>query len=142
MTHPVEAAVIRATIRGLERHRGPNGERVVHFNIGASNGETGLPDRHACYRGRAIYIECKRPKGGVLGPKQAWWLQRLGDAGGVCLVVTRAEQVREVLERIDAECAAQDVRAEAVASKDAPPRCGPQPGARQPIDGGSDARSQ
>lgn len=92
-----EAAVVRASVKALDAHG------AVHFNIGASNGETGLPDRHALYRGRALYLEFKRPRGGAVSAKQRWWLDRLAAAGGVSLVVTDAEQVRAALRRIDEE---------------------------------------
>ncbi len=92
-----EQAVVRASCRVLDR------AGAVHFNLGPSNGDTGLPDRHALYKGRALYLEFKRPHGGRVAPKQAWWLQRLRAAGGVALVVTDAEQVRAALAAIDEE---------------------------------------
>lgn len=91
-----ESAVVRATIRALDAHG------ATHWNHSPS-GETGIPDRFAVYHGRLLAIECKRPRGGRVSPKQQWWLDRLAAAGAICLIVTDAAQVREVLCRIDAE---------------------------------------
>lgn len=91
-----EAAVVRAVVRVLDQ------AGAVHWNHSPA-GETGIPDRFAVYRGRLLAIECKRPVGGVVSPKQRWWLDRLTGAGAVALVVTDAEQVRAELRRIDEE---------------------------------------
>lgn len=90
-----ESAVVRASCRVLDQHG------AWHFNIGAQNGETGLPDRIAVHRGITIVIEFKRPCGGRLAPKQAWQLQRARDAGAIALVVTDPEQLRTVLTEIE-----------------------------------------
>lgn len=104
--HPVEAAVVRATVRVLDAHG------IVHWNVASGNGQTGLPDRMAILPasrthpgGRLLCMEFKRPRGGRIAPKQQWWLDRMTAAGALCLVVTRAEQVSAVLDEIDKEIA-------------------------------------
>jgi len=124
-----EQNVINATIRALDT------AGAIHFNIAAGNGETGLPDRHAIHRGRAIYMEFKRPGGGTVAPKQRWWLDRLAAAGGIALVVTDAQQVRDVLAQIDRESAANTVESGAQNG----PALVVQPGPRHPNDRSSNA---
>ncbi len=87
--------MVSACVRELDR-RG-----AVHFNLSAANGETGLPDRHALYRGHPLYLEFKRPGGGTVTPKQRWWLDRLHAAGGVVLVVRDVADLRSELDDID-----------------------------------------
>jgi len=55
-------------------------------------GYKGIPDRLVVLPGRIIFVELKRPKGGVLARLQAWWLCRFTDLGheAVC-VKNRAE---------------------------------------------------
>ncbi len=91
-----EARVVRAVCRVLDE------QHVVHWNHAAA-GQTGIPDRFAVHRGRLLALEIKRPRGGVVSPKQRWWLDRLAAAGAIALVVTDAEQVRAELRRIDEE---------------------------------------
>jgi hypothetical protein len=92
---PGEQAVVNATVKVLDR-RG-----AVHFNIAAGNGETGLPDRCAIYRGRAIFLEFKAAHGGRVTPKQQWWLDRLRGAGALALVVRYPSDVSLLLNGID-----------------------------------------
>lgn len=98
-----EAAVVRAVSRTLDRHTGPDGQRVLHFNLHGSNGQTGLCDRLAGYRGRTLWLEVKRARGGRVSAKQEWMAQRAAACGWIALVVTDAAQVREILDQIDEE---------------------------------------
>ena len=63
----------------------------------------GVPDDHATYMGRSVYLEYKRPYGGVLSPMQRHRGEQIQAAGGVWLVVTDAQQVRDALAAIDLE---------------------------------------
>ena len=95
-----EATVVKAVVREHDR-RG-----IVSWNVGAGNGETGLPDLMAVLSGgRLLAIECKRPDGGVVSRKQAWWLRRLRDAGAIAVVVRGVEELREVLDEAEKEAA-------------------------------------
>ena len=91
-----EQSVVNATIRVLDD------ARALHFNLSARNGETGLCDRLAIYKGRVLWIEVKRRGGGRLSARQAWQLARAREAGAVALVVTDPRQVRDALDLIDA----------------------------------------
>ena len=64
---------------------------------------TGVPDDHATWRGRSIFLEYKRPTGGVLTPMQRHRGEQIMAAGGIWLVVTDAQQVRDALAAIDLE---------------------------------------
>jgi hypothetical protein len=93
-----EAAVVRAVVRELDARS------IVSWNVGPANGETGLPDRMAVLPGgRLLAIECKRPDGGRVSPKQRWWLKRLRDAGALALVVSDVRELRSALDEIDRE---------------------------------------
>jgi hypothetical protein len=93
-----EAAVVRAVVRELDARS------ITHWNVGPANGETGLPDRMAVLPGgRLLAIECKRPGGGRVSPKQRWWLGRLRDAGALALVVSDVRELRSALDEIDRE---------------------------------------
>lgn len=91
-----ETVVVRGSVRVLDA------AGAFHFAVDPSY-NTGLPDRHATYRGRSLFLEFKRPRGGRLHPKQAWQLARAREAGAVALVVTDPEQVRQALAQIDWE---------------------------------------
>lgn len=45
-------------------------------------GVRGIPDRLVVLPGAwIVFVEIKRPKGGVIGRLQYWWAKRLGDLG-------------------------------------------------------------
>lgn len=45
-------------------------------------GWAGVPDRILLLpRGRVIFAELKRPKGGVIAPRQRWWAKKLRQLG-------------------------------------------------------------
>ena len=45
-------------------------------------GWAGVPDRIVLLpRGRVVFVETKRPKGGVLSARQKWWGKKLYDLG-------------------------------------------------------------
>jgi len=66
-------------------------------NHGGPYSGAGTPDITACFRGRHIEIEVKRP-GGKLTKLQAHELAKWAEAGAVTLVATSVEDVRKVIE--------------------------------------------
>lgn len=91
-----EAAVVAAVTRLLTK-RG-----AWHFNKGQNGmGRNGIPDIIACYRGRFLAIETKAPTTGQLKPLQRWELQQARLAGAHTIVARSAQDVLEVLDRID-----------------------------------------
>jgi len=59
-------------------------------------GKRGI-DCYACYRGRMIAIEAKRPEGGKLTLIQKNTLKEVSEAGGTSVVARCWEDVREIL---------------------------------------------
>ncbi len=58
----------------------------------------GIPDRLVLLpRGRAIFVELKRPKGGVLSSMQKWWGRRLRKLGFMVVLLDTREAVEEFL---------------------------------------------
>jgi len=62
----------------------------------------GRPDIIACYRGRFLAIEVKRP-GGKITKLQEYELLTWEYAGAVTAVVTSVEGVREIIKKLDRE---------------------------------------
>ncbi len=96
MTGPRETAVVRAGLQVLR-------ERGAYVHAPDPAADTGVPDRHATYLGRSIFIEFKRPVGGRLSPKQRWHGERIQAAGGLWIVARSAQDVRDALDAIDKE---------------------------------------
>ena len=68
--------------------------RYVRFGLpGASDIIGIMPD------GRFLAVECKRSVGGRLSPQQKVFLDRIREAGGVAVVATSLEDLREVIEK-------------------------------------------
>lgn len=63
--------------------------------------EAGLPDLSCVYRGRALWIEVKRP-GEEPSTAQVVMRARLERAGAVCVVATSVEEALAALSEIDA----------------------------------------
>ncbi len=88
-----EAKVVAACIRELDRRN------ILSFNIGAGNGETGLPDRLALPgRGQVLALEFKAPKTGRLSAKQKWTHEQWRAAGITVLVVDDVKVLRTWLD--------------------------------------------
>ena len=57
-------------------------------------GWSGVPDRIVLLPGGRIrFVELKRPKGGVLSSRQAWWRKTLREFGFTCDVVWSADDL-------------------------------------------------
>ena len=93
-----EQAIVDACVRELDRRR------LLHFNLGASNGETGLPDRVVILapHGRVLGLEFKTARGRVHA-KQAWTHEQWRRAGARVEVVRSVQELRRVLDEIDKE---------------------------------------
>lgn len=58
------------------------GQRGGHCLKWVCPGWAGVPDRIILLPGgRVVFVETKRPKGGVLSERQKWWGKRLVDLG-------------------------------------------------------------
>lgn len=61
-------------------------------------GNTGLPDRLVVLpEGRVVFVELKRPKGGVVAAKQTYWIKTLKALGVEAHVWNTKEQIDEGL---------------------------------------------
>lgn len=74
------------------------GTRLVRFNSAV-----GCSDILACYRGRFVALEVKRDGKSKATDNQAAFLDAVRLAGGVGEVVAGIDDVRAILDRIDAE---------------------------------------
>jgi len=66
----------------------------VHMGYGIR----GIPDFVGCYRGKFFAIECKRPKGGVVKPWQERIRQQIMLAGGLWMLATSVEEIKDVFQ--------------------------------------------
>lgn len=64
-------------------------------------GHTGWPDRCFMRRGRIVFIEFKRPKGGRRSAKQVWWLEQINAHGCEGYFCKTATEAIEILTRYD-----------------------------------------
>lgn len=62
-------------------------------------GYVGIPDRLVLLPGgRVVFVECKKPRGGVVAPMQERWRDRLLDMGMPHRFVFTREDVDEMME--------------------------------------------
>lgn len=60
-------------------------------------GYKGIPDRLVVLPDRIIFVELKRPRGGVTAKLQQWWIARLRRLGAEALVVSTREEVDDLV---------------------------------------------
>ena len=105
MTHPLEAHVTMCVADYLRLRQ------VWFFRpLGHLGQIPGIPDFVGCWRGRFLGIECKAPRplntpkqiAGFLGEKQRAQLLAIHEAGGLAIVATDIDDVRQVMEGQDA----------------------------------------
>ena len=93
---PREAALATRTDRLLTER----GAWWVNLH-GSVMGATGLPDRLAIHRGRALAIELKSPRG-QLRARQRFVLERIRRAGGIVVVAKDLAAIAAALDDIEA----------------------------------------
>lgn len=94
---PRERTIQRACLKTL-RERGAYAVNIA----GGPSIDTGTPDILACYRGRFVAVEVKRP-GQVPTEIQRFRLKQIAKAGGHCIVATNKADVIVGLLAIDKE---------------------------------------
>jgi Holliday junction resolvase len=92
---PLESAVVER-IKKLLKKRG------CYFIKTTGVREAGTPDILACYKGRFIAIEVKRPEIGRVTPIQRRKLDLVTKAGGIAMVATDEAEVGRMLNLIAA----------------------------------------
>jgi hypothetical protein len=75
--------------------------RIFHFRPGADSTKSGLPDIVACYRGRFISMETKRPKTGRAQGHQKTISQEIARNGGIISFPRDLDTVKKILSTID-----------------------------------------
>ncbi len=66
-----------------------------------SQGNMGVPDRIVCLpKGRVVFVETKRPKGGKLSKIQKYRIAEMTQMGMEVRVIFTFEQVKEFIEEI------------------------------------------
>ena len=81
--------------------------RIFHFRPGADSTKAGLPDIVACYQGRFIGMELKRPKTGSIQGHQKVVSQEIAKNGGITIFPRLLETVEKTLREIDRDVAWQ-----------------------------------
>ena len=64
-------------------------------------GQTGWPDRTFIKNGKVVFVEFKRPKGGVRAPKQLHWHRQLRKHGATAVFISTVEEGIELLKTFD-----------------------------------------
>ena len=95
MRKPRESSIQTAILRYLNSLPGCRARN----NHGSAFSGAGTPDITACYRGRHIEIEVKRP-GEKPTKLQQYELAKWAEAGAVTMVATSVEDVRKMIEAI------------------------------------------
>jgi|GEM_PF-1183517 len=97
LNRPLERTIVKAILKYL------NGlpHCLARKRWGGGMGVGGDPDVDACYRGRSLQLEVKRP-GARPTALQLRRIEEWRKAGAVATVVTSVDQVRYVIEGIDA----------------------------------------
>ena len=84
----LEKDVERALVQMVKRHGGLCLKWVCP-------GFSGVPDRIVLLpKGRIVFVELKRPKGGQLSELQKWWIKKLIDLGFSCWVIWDKDELR------------------------------------------------
>ncbi|HUT88709.1 MAG TPA: VRR-NUC domain-containing protein [Thermoguttaceae bacterium] len=96
-----EGRITRTIIRHLKRLRAQGEPIWWHKLAGHPMQAGGIPDLIVCYSGQWLLIELKTP-GRQPGPRQAYTVQQIQEAGGRVLVADSTETVVEELE--DLKC--------------------------------------
>lgn len=100
-----EDAVVKSIITLLKKR----GAYTINVH-GSTYGRRGVPDLIACYRGRFVAIEAKRPDAPdtTITALQRHELRRIQNAGGAATVARDADKIRLVLDAIDNELGLAD----------------------------------
>jgi Holliday junction resolvase len=76
-------------------------KRIFHFRPGADSTKAGLPDIVACYQGRFIALELKRPKTGSAQGHQKIVSREIAKNGGITAFPRSLDEVEIILREVD-----------------------------------------
>ncbi len=91
--------IVESDVEGLLRRKVEQiGGKAYKF---ISDGNRGVPDRIICLPGgRAVFVETKRPKGGVLSRIQKYRIAELRRLGFEVKVINTKEQVEDFIREV------------------------------------------
>ena len=93
----------RDVVTAIKHYLASYGSEIFFWKEhGGPYGTSGVPDIICCYKGRFIGMECKLP-GGRLTELQKRAIHRINQAGGIACRVESVEDVKRVIEQMDAE---------------------------------------
>ena len=95
----------RDIVEAIKKYLASLGSSVFFWKEhGGPYGTSGVPDIICCYRGRFLGLECKLPTG-RLTELQKRAINKINIAGGTALRVESVDDVKKVIQLIDAELA-------------------------------------
>lgn len=95
----------RDIVEAIKKYLASLGSNVFFWKEhGGPYGTSGVPDIICCYRGRFLGLECKLPTG-RLTELQKRAINKINIAGGTALRVESVDDVKKVIQLIDAELA-------------------------------------
>ena len=63
-----------------------------------NSGVTGVPDRIIIYKGKTIFVETKKPKGGKISSKQKYWLNEIHKRQVKAITIFTKEEIAAFIE--------------------------------------------
>ena len=93
----------RDVVAAIKRYLASLGSDVFFWKEhGGPYGTSGVPDIICCYKGRFLGLEVKLPTG-RLTELQKRAIRKINQAGGIACRVESVEDVKRVIEQVDAE---------------------------------------
>ena len=93
----------RDVVAAIKRYLASYGSEIFFWKEhGGPYGTSGVPDIICCYKGRFLGLEVKLPTG-RLTELQKRAIRKINQAGGIACRVESVEDVKRVIEQVDAE---------------------------------------
>ncbi len=93
----------RDVVAAIKRYLASYGSEIFFWKEhGGTYGTSGVPDIICCYKGRFLGLEVKLPTG-RLTELQKRAIRKINQAGGIACRVESVEDVKRVIEQVDAE---------------------------------------
>ena len=93
----------RDVVAAIKHHLASYGSEIFFWKEhGGPYGTSGVPDIICCYKGRFLGLEVKLPTG-RLTELQKRAIRKINQAGGIACRVESVEDVKRVIEQVDAE---------------------------------------
>ena len=93
----------RDVVTAIKHYLASYGSEIFFWKEhGGPYGTSGVPDIICCYKGRVLGLEVKLPTG-RLTELQKRAIRKINQAGGIACRVESVEDVKRVIEQVDAE---------------------------------------